>query len=189
MKTKTNSLFLAMCLGLTMGAVVTGVTGCAGDRYNRSTGEQIDDESVRLRVNSALHGNADYKFSGVNVAVFKGTVQLSGFVDTSDQKSRAVDLAKQVTGVKDVADSITVKEQNESSNVASTDDKSLTDRVHSALSDNPDYKFADVKVDVLHGTVQLSGFVDTSDQKSRAADIAKQVPGVQDIENNITIKP
>ena len=189
MKTKSTSLFLAVCLGLSAGAMVAGITGCAGDRYNRSTGEQIDDESVRVRVNDALHDNADYKFTGVNVAVFKGTVQLSGFVDTLDQKSKAVDLTKQVAGVKDVADSITVKGQNDSGNAASADDKSLAKSVHSALGDNPDYKFSEVNVDVLHGTVQLSGFVDKSDQKTKAADIAKQVSGVQNVENNITVKP
>ena len=189
MKIKGTSLLLTVCLGLSTGAVVTGITGCAGNRYNRSTGEHIDDESIRIRVNSALHDNADYKFNGVNVAVFKGTVQLSGFVDTSDQKSKAVEIAKQVEGVKDVADSITVKEQNGSGKGASVDDKALTDQVRSALSNNPDYKFSEVKVVAFHGEVQLSGFVDTADQKSRAADIAKQVSGVQDVENNITVKP
>jgi len=189
MKIKTTSLFLIVCLGLATGAVIANVTGCAGDRYNRSTGEHIDDESVRIHVNSALHDNADYKFSGVNVAVFKGTVQLSGFVGISDQKSKAVEIAKRVEGVKDVADSITVKELNGSSSGASVDDKSLTDQVRSKLSNNPDYKFGEVKVAVFHGTVQLSGFVDTADQKSKAGDIVKQVSGVQNVKNNITVKP
>jgi len=189
MRTKSTSLFLKVCLGFATGAMLAGITGCAGDRYSRSTGEQIDDESVRMRVNGALHDNADYKFSGVNVAVFKGTVQLSGFVDTSNQETKAVAIAKQVTGVKNVADGITVKERNGGGNAATADDKSLADRVRSALKDNPDYKFADVKVAVLRGTVQLSGFVDTSNQKSRAADIAKQASGVQNVENNITVKP
>ncbi len=189
MKIKKASLFLAACLGFSTGVGVMGISGCAGDRYSRSTGEQIDDESVRMRVNSALRDNADYKFDGVNVTVFKGTVQLSGFVDTSDQKSKAEYLAGQVEGAKKVVNSITVKNQSESANGESADDKSLAKSVQSALGDNPDYKFAEVNVDALHGTVQLSGFVDTSDQKSRAADIAKQVPSVQDVENNITVKP
>ena len=189
MKTKSTSLFLAVCLGLSTGAMIAGITGCAGDRYNRSTGEHIDDESVRMRVNSALHDNADYKFEGVNVIVFKGTVQLSGFVDLYAQKSKADELAGQVQGAKKVVNNITVKDQSESANGGSADDKSLAKSVRSALGDNPDYKFSEVNVDVLHGTVQLSGFVDTSDQKSKAADIAKQVPGVQDVENNITVKP
>jgi hyperosmotically inducible periplasmic protein len=189
MNIKGTSLFLAVSLGLSTGVVVTGITGCAGDRYNRSTGEHIDDESVRMRVNSALHDNADYKFTGVNVTVFKGTVQLSGFVDIAAQKSEAADIARQVVGVKDIANGITVKDRNESSNGAYVDDKALTRLVRSALSDNPDYKFTEVNVDASRGTVQLSGFVDTSDQKSKAADIAKQVQGVQDVENNITVKP
>jgi hyperosmotically inducible periplasmic protein len=188
-KVSGTSLILAIYLGFATGTVTIAITGCAGDRYSRSTGESIDDGSVRMRVNSALHENADYKFNGVNVAVFKGTVQLSGFVDTSDQKSKAVEIAKQVQGVKKVADSLTVKENNESKSASPVDDKTLTKNVRDTLNGNPDYKFAEVNVAAYQGTVQLSGFVDTSDQKSRAADIAKQVSGVRDIVNNITVKP
>ncbi len=189
MKTKSSRLFLAVCLGFLTGAMIANITGCAGDRYNRSTGENIDDESVQMRVNSALHGNADYKFDGVEVTVFKGTVQLSGFVDLSAQKSKAEDLAGQVQGAKKIVNNITVKDQSDSANGGSSDDKSLEKSVRSALADNPDYKFSEVNVDVYRGTVQLSGFVDTSDQKSKAADIAGQVLGVKDVVNNITVKP
>jgi hyperosmotically inducible protein len=125
----------------------------------------------------------------VNVTVFKGTVQLSGFVDIAAQKSKAEDIAKQVVGVKDVANSITVKERNAGASGESVDDKTLTGRVHDALHNNPDYKFSEVNVAVLDGTVQLSGFVDMSVQKSRAADIARQVQGVKNVRNNITVKP
>jgi osmotically-inducible protein OsmY len=45
-----------------------------------------------------------------------------------------------------------------------------------------------VEVKTFKGTVQLSGFVNTSDQKNRAGDIAKQVSGVKEIQNNITVK-
>ena len=42
-----------------------------------------------MRVKSALSNDAEYKYEGVDVTTFKGTVQLNGFVDTSAQKSRA----------------------------------------------------------------------------------------------------
>jgi osmotically-inducible protein OsmY len=45
-----------------------------------------------------------------------------------------------------------------------------------------------VKVTSYRGTVQLSGFVNTSDQKRRAEDIAEKVQGVKRVENNITVK-
>jgi hyperosmotically inducible periplasmic protein len=86
------------------------MTGCAGDRYHQSTGEAIDDKGISMRVKSALSNDAEYKYESVQVTTFKGTVQLSGFVDTSAQKSRAADLAKGVEGVKDLENNITVKQ-------------------------------------------------------------------------------
>ena len=105
---KTRILGLVLALGAL--PIVATVTGCAGDRYHQSTGEAIDDRAVSSRVKSALSDNNEYKFDGVQVTTFKGTVQLSGFVDTSAQKSQAGDIAKNVQDVKDVVNNITVKE-------------------------------------------------------------------------------
>jgi hyperosmotically inducible protein len=104
----TKVLGLILCLGAL--PLATMVTGCAGDRYHQSTGESIDDHATSMRVRSALSGDTDYKYEDVQVTTFKGTVQLSGFVDTHAQKSRAGDLAKTVDGVKDVENNISVKE-------------------------------------------------------------------------------
>ena len=109
MKIQTNALCLLLSLGLSVGTMAT-ITGCAGNQYDRSTGEYIDDKSLAVRVHSALSDNPDYKFSDVNVNIFRGTVQLSGFVNSSDQKSKAADIARGVQGVKDVENNITVKE-------------------------------------------------------------------------------
>ena len=104
----TKVLALALCLGAV--PVLTVITGCAGDRYHQSTGEDIDDHGITSRVKDALSNDAQYKYEGVQVVTFKGTVQLSGFVDNHDQKSRAGELAKGVEGVKDVDNNITVKD-------------------------------------------------------------------------------
>jgi osmotically-inducible protein OsmY len=111
MKLNASTLNMALCLGLLTTAVATTTTGCAGDKYNRSTGEYIDDSSIKTRVSSALGDNPDYKFANVQVDVYRGTVQLSGFVDTDDQKSKAKDIARGVQGVKDVVNNITLKPQ------------------------------------------------------------------------------
>jgi hyperosmotically inducible periplasmic protein len=68
------------------------------------------------------------------------------------------------------------------------DDKTLNSKVRSALDDSAEYKFPDVKVETFRGTVQLSGFVVSGPQKARASEIAKNVSGVQSVENKITIK-
>lgn len=105
--TKLNSLTAALFLAT---ATVAGLAGCAGDRYNQSTGEHIDDAATTSRVKDALSNDTMYKYPDVNVTTFKGTVQLSGFVDTRAQKSQAGTLAKNTAGVKEVDNNITVKE-------------------------------------------------------------------------------
>jgi hyperosmotically inducible periplasmic protein len=101
---------LALCLSTLPLFTVTMMSGCAGDQYHQSTGEAIDDRGTSMRVKSALSNDTEYKYDGVDVTTFKGTVQLNGFVNTSAQKSRAADLAKGVEGVKDVENNITVKQ-------------------------------------------------------------------------------
>jgi len=103
---RINSIGMAIILA----AAAVGFTGCAGNRYEQSTGEHIDDVATTGRVKSALGKDTVYKYPDVKVTTFKGTVQLSGFVDQKAQKTRATDLAKNTEGVKDVVNNITVKE-------------------------------------------------------------------------------
>ena len=67
------------------------------------------------------------------------------------------------------------------------DDKTLIGKVKDALRADP-MKFPDVQVTSYRGVVQLSGFADTREQKDRADDIAKRVPGVTKVENHISVK-
>ncbi len=102
---KMKSVGVAFALAV---SAVVGWIGCAGDRYHESTGEYVDDSSLTARVKEAL-GHDSYKYPDVKVTTFKGTVQLSGFVEERGQKERAGTIAKEVQGVKDVANNITIK--------------------------------------------------------------------------------
>jgi osmotically-inducible protein OsmY len=108
----TGKTLKAIGLILSLGALplVGGLAGCAGDRYTQSTGERIDDKADSSRVRKALAADSQYKYEDVNVQTFKGVVQLSGFVNSRDQKNRAGDLAKKVEGIRGVENNITVKE-------------------------------------------------------------------------------
>src|SRR6185295_7655851 len=105
-KTSANrrQILKAFGLILSLGALplMGGLAGCAGDRYTQSTGEHIDDKATSSRVRSALGADTQYKYGDVHVQTFKGVVQLSGFVNSRDQKNRAGDLAKRVDGIRGV---------------------------------------------------------------------------------------
>jgi hypothetical protein len=44
-------------------------------------------------------------------------------------------------------------------------------------------------VRTFDGVVQLSGFVNSEEQKRRAEELARQVPGVVEVQNSISLKP
>src|SRR5205814_9170098 len=69
------------------------------------------------------------------------------------------------------------------------DDKKIASSVRSELRNDPLYKFHDVDVKTFDGVVQLSGFVNADEQKRRAEEIARQVPGVMEVQNSISMKP
>lgn len=106
MKTPVTTL-LASSLVLCLGAIA--FTGCAGTPTRESTGEYIDSSSLTARVKSALASDEFVRARDVRVETFRGTVQLSGFVDSKAQKDRAAEIARSVQGVEEVKNNITVK--------------------------------------------------------------------------------
>ncbi len=94
---------------LALGCASTLSTGCAGSSTRESTGEYIDDTTVTTKVKAAFVKDPLVKAMDVNVDTFKGTVQLSGFVDTAEQKARAEQIAAGVRGVTSVKNNISLK--------------------------------------------------------------------------------
>jgi len=90
-------------------AAILGLVGCAGTPTKESTGEYVDDAAITTKVKAALLKDDVVKSFQVQVETFKGVVQLSGFVDNSDQKDAAAKDAAAVPGVSDVKNNITVK--------------------------------------------------------------------------------
>ena len=89
--------------------VVLLATGCVSDEPERTAGQTIDDQATARRVEQALTSDPAYKFTDVKVAAYVGTIQLSGFVENSEQKARAEDIARKIQGVKEVKNDITLK--------------------------------------------------------------------------------
>jgi osmotically-inducible protein OsmY len=109
MKTASRKVIPLLALILSAGSIASITSGCAGTTTKESTGEYVDDAAITTKVKSALAKDETVKASEVSVETFKGIVQLSGFVNTSEEKSRAGKLASGVPGVKDVKNNIQVK--------------------------------------------------------------------------------
>ena len=85
------------------------MTGCADNRYEPTPGVRLDDTVTSQQVREAFLADRQYKFEDVKVTTFQGTVQLSGFAATGDEKARAEKIARDLPGVKNVENNISVK--------------------------------------------------------------------------------
>ena len=112
----TRALLMAAVLGSTAmagcastaGKQSAGAAQPSAGASQQSAGEVVDDSVVTAKVKAKLIDDPVTKAYQINVETFKGTVQLSGSVDSAEARSRATQLARDVGGVKDVKNSLQV---------------------------------------------------------------------------------
>ncbi|GAA0492658.1 MULTISPECIES: BON domain-containing protein [unclassified Pigmentiphaga] len=87
----------------------TVMGGCTSTRTHQSAGEYASDAAITAKVKAALVSAKDVSAADVNVETFRRTVQLSGFVNSQAEASRAVEVARGVEGVQSVRNDLRVK--------------------------------------------------------------------------------
>lgn len=174
-----------------VGAIVVvmslAMAACASTRTQKSPGEQVDDSVTTGRVKAALIADPTTKAHQIDVETFKGTVQLNGFVDSSASKERASEVARGTKGVTAVQNNLTVKTDPRTAE-QTVDDGAITVKVKAALAGDPRTKAHQVNVETREGVVQLSGFVDNSEAKSTAEELARAVDNVKSVDNELSVK-
>jgi hyperosmotically inducible protein len=163
------------------------MAACASTRTQKSAGEAVDDSVTTGRVKAALIADPTTKAHEINVETFKGTVQLNGFVDSAASKERASEVAKGTKGVTAVRNNLTVKDDPRSAGTV-VDDAAITAKVKAALVGDSRTKAHQISVETRDGKVQLSGFVNNSEAKSTAEDLARAVDNVKSVDNEIDVK-
>ena len=68
------------------------------------------------------------------------------------------------------------------------DDSSITASVKAAIYNDPMLKVGQISVESHKGVVQLSGFVDSRQAATRAAELARSVKGVKSVKNSLIVK-
>jgi hyperosmotically inducible periplasmic protein len=91
---------LALVLGL--------VAGCASTK-GETTGQYVDDATITTAVKAKLAGDKASNLTRVSVQTVRGTVHLTGIVESQETKQRATQLSRQVEGVRGVRNDIQIQ--------------------------------------------------------------------------------
>ena len=144
------------------------------------TDAQIKDDVLEeLRWDPRLTG-AD----AIGVAVKDGAVTLSGHVPGYAEKMAAARAAERVSGVKAVANDLTVELPG-----APRDDSGIAQAIAHVLEWNVQVPEDRVHATVEHGWVTLEGEVDHDYQRREVERMVRHVRGVTGVLNNITVRP
>jgi osmotically-inducible protein OsmY len=162
---------LSACAPLVVGgAVMTGMV--VVDR--RTTGMQLEDESIELRTAQGMRQNL-LDNAHVNVTSYNRQVLLTGEVSTAADKDKANKVAQSQENVKAVANELTV--QPVSSLTQRSKDAIISGQIKALFVDAKDLQSNAFKVVTENGVVYMMGRV-TSREAQRATDIARSISGV-----------
>lgn len=102
---------------LIVGALVAlGASGCASWRANhgqntasaehRGVTQTASDAAITAKVKTAMAADKNVSAANIDVDTYRGVVSLKGNVKDQAEKSRAIDIARNVSGVVDVRDEL-----------------------------------------------------------------------------------
>ena len=92
-----------------LAAAALAMTGCAVTRGQETVGAYIDDTTITTQIKARMVDDKSVDAAAISVETLKGTVQLSGFAKSAEEKERAEAIARRVNGVKAVQNSIAIR--------------------------------------------------------------------------------
>src|SRR6185503_6953876 len=146
---------------------------------------------IGLKVKSALLYHRNVRATKTDVTVTDGVVTLSGEASSMAQKELTTEYAKDVEGVKEVKNQMTIA-KNPAKPVETIgetiDDASITAQVKASLLSHRSTSALKTKVETTDGVVTVSGTARNAAEKSLVTKLVTDIEGVTSVVNNMTIE-
>jgi osmotically-inducible protein OsmY len=160
---------------------VYGVKAVANDLTVKLAGAPRDDSDIATAIAHVLEYNVQIPEGRVHARVQNGWVTLEGEVDYDYQRREVERMVRQVRGVIDVIDTITVKPAARGEEVQKI--------IEDAFKREAEVDARHVRVDVTDHTAALYGHVHSLKEASAARAAAASAPGVATVESHLVISP
>ena len=177
-------LILTNCsIPVATGAATKAVTVSNSDR---SIGEYVDDVLIKAILKNSYFDQSEKIFFNVDVEVSQGRVLLTGTVDNIDLRIEATRIAWGVKGVQTVINEIQISDSDNILNFA--DDLVISTKVYAKLMLDEEVNSLNYNIETVNKVVYIIGISSSSDEKKKAIDLTKEVFGVEEVVEYITIK-
>ncbi|MFW5701432.1 MAG: BON domain-containing protein, partial [Bacteroidota bacterium] len=162
-------------------AVLALTPGFAGDAYAQDRDSQmIDDADITEAINVKLAIDERIDADNIEVSTQDYIVILEGYVADIRSKELAVSISQSIRGVKSVVNNIDVMAIRKA-------DLELKRDVSEALAMDDVADKYQIEVEANDGVVTLNGMVESFAEKQITENVAKNVSGVKEINNNLQV--
>jgi osmotically-inducible protein OsmY len=149
------------------------------------------DAWLSTKVKTALLFHRNVSGTGTDVFVKDGVVSLRGEASSIAQKELTTEYAKDVEGVKEVKNEMTIAKtplKADATMGEKIDDASITAQVKSTLMSHRSTSAIKTKVETTDGVVTVSGLAKNAAEKSLVTKLITDINGVVSVNNNMTIE-
>jgi len=167
-----SSLTLSGCTALVVGATAVGISAATD---TRSVGTQLDDQTIEVRVITALQTDDRFDESRIQVVSFNRSVLLLGQVGNSSLRDLASHVVRNTKGVDRVHNELKVAPVISFGQISK--DTYITSKIKAKFVADDVIKASDIKVVTEGGEVALMGIV-SRDVAQQAIEIARNINGV-----------
>lgn len=158
------------------------------------TGNRPDEKSdiwISMKVKGALMYHRNVNAIKTEVSVKDGVVTLKGEAASQAQKELTTEYAKDIDGVKEVSNEMTIAAAPEpapQTTVEKIDDASVTAQVRMALLTHRSTRYVSTKIVTKDGEVTLTGIAKNDAEKSLVTKLATDIQGVVSVKNQMTVE-
>jgi hyperosmotically inducible protein len=152
-----------------------------------SPGQEVKDSWITSKTKLGLISDKRVSARQIKVETQAGVVTLRGKVASADERNAAEEIAKEVSGVKSVRNTLEIV-PDANRKALDAKDGEVTRAVSGRLDTDAQLKGAHIKVRVDNGMVTLIGTVPNARAKDRAVEMARKVPGVRAVRNELQLK-
>ena len=178
-----GSLCLSGCAEVLLGAAATAGLTVAEER---SVGTAVDDLTIRGELNHIFFQENIDLYQDVSFSVIEGRVLLKGSVPTPEDRVRALQLAWQAGGVREVINEIQVTDDSGLLDFAL--DTLISTQLKAKLLLDGDVLSINYSVETVNGTVYIMGIAQNEAELERVMEYARDIGGVKRLVSHVVMK-
>ena len=180
-------LLCALALSGCAGAVVgVGTAAVAASTTEKGFSTSVSDGVIFAKLKDRFIQVDASLLTSIDVTVNDGAVLFTGKVKTPEDKIEATKLACEIKGVREVVNELQVIDSSSIKDIAK--DLAATATLRGKMIADEDISSLNFSIDVVNGTVYLSGVAADAEEMNRVVSHARELRFAQQVVNYITLR-